>query len=125
LSYPSRDKANLQSLTDEGLEKFNLFDIRLKELYQGSLIDLIDYDQVRLVKKENLNEAGYDSQTLGESATSAPSFPEWFRGSKVSTRGKPLPVYHGMMPGVSVGIVSNRSPILVLRGPLRIVSWVR
>jgi hypothetical protein len=52
LRISDEDVISLRKFTDDALEKFNLFDIRLKELYRGRIIDLIDYDAgiVRLVK---------------------------------------------------------------------------
>lgn len=38
------DKENLKKFEDETVEKFNLFDIKLKDLYKLKLIDFIDYD---------------------------------------------------------------------------------
>ncbi len=49
----AQDQAALKAMTDEVLERFNAFDIALKERWNCAVIDLIDYDrgQVILVKR--------------------------------------------------------------------------
>lgn len=54
LPLSSEDKQGLMNFNAETVEKFNEFDIRLKERYNMKLTDLIDYDNgiVKIVKVE-------------------------------------------------------------------------
>jgi len=45
LPISKEDKEGLMNFEDWALEKFNMFDIQLKDKYDVKLIDLIDYDQ--------------------------------------------------------------------------------
>lgn len=44
LPISDHDREGLMSFSDEALEKFNLFDIKLKDQFEMKFIDLIDYD---------------------------------------------------------------------------------
>ncbi len=52
LDMLDNDKTNLQNFDDDTINKFNSFDIELKQIYNGKIVDLIDYDSgaITLVK---------------------------------------------------------------------------
>ena len=54
LRISDEDARDLRALATDAIERFNLFDIRLKKKYGGLLIDLIDYENgvVGIVKVE-------------------------------------------------------------------------
>ena len=56
LKIPPEDEVALKAYSDEALEKYNRFDIELKEKYENH-IDLIDYDNgvVKVVRVKNKN----------------------------------------------------------------------
>lgn len=43
LALSPEDRAGLRALTDEAIERFNAFDIALKERFGGAMVDLVDY----------------------------------------------------------------------------------
>lgn len=50
------DAAKLRAFDDETVEKFNLFDIKLKEQFGGKIVDLIDYDRGMVVLVKIVDE---------------------------------------------------------------------
>jgi hypothetical protein len=59
LPISGEDSARLRQFDDDTVEKFNSFDIALKEKFNGKIIDLIDYEAgvVRLVKTSSVKMA--------------------------------------------------------------------
>lgn len=49
LNLSDKDKIGLQSLDPDTIEKFNEFDIRLKDIFELTFIDLIDYDKGEVI----------------------------------------------------------------------------
>lgn len=76
LNLSDSDKEGLQNYDADSINKFNLFDITLKEKYNGKIVDLIDYDAgiIRLVKVNeiNLSEGGWAS-TLTQNTVITPN----------------------------------------------------
>lgn len=82
LPISEKDSDGLKNLNDETLEKFNAFDIALKEKFFGKLVDLIDYDKgtVKIVTKTG----------------NVPNYPEGYpEGAKEGGKGELPPVSGG------------------------------
>jgi len=67
LTIPPEDANALRAFSAEALEKYNRFDIELKDKFERH-IDLIDYDEgiIRVVRAKELNERNYqkDSEAI-------------------------------------------------------------
>jgi GNAT superfamily N-acetyltransferase/8-oxo-dGTP pyrophosphatase MutT (NUDIX family) len=64
LPISDEDAVGLKNFADETVEKFNRFDIRLKEAFDGKLVDLIDYDKgvVKIVKTAAVDDGGFNEE---------------------------------------------------------------
>ena len=49
LNISKQDQNNLKRFNEETVEKFNLFDIKLKDTYNSKITDLIDYDSGTII----------------------------------------------------------------------------